>query len=152
MCFADEHPGGHGQQQLCGGGGATPLHHTLLQGGAVSSRSSRSAVPPQGRCWLSCWLTLPLPPSSSTYRATGQPVAVRYTQGSWEGELGVDLVSMPGGPNGSVLINIAAILASEGFFLPDIHWQGILGLAYPLLARVSVTVVTVVTETCSPAC
>lgn len=119
----------------------------------MSSRSSRSAVPPQGSFWLSCWLTLPLLPSSSTYRSTGQPVAVRYTQGSWEGELGVDLVSMPGGPNGSVLINIAAILASEGFFLPDINWQGILGLAYPLLARVSSAAgAPVVTETSSLAC
>lgn len=64
-------------------------------------------------------------------------MAVRYTQGNWEGELGVDLVSVPGGPNGTVVINLAAILMSEGFFLPDINWQGILGLAYPLLARVS---------------
>lgn len=64
-------------------------------------------------------------------------MAVRYTQGNWEGQLGVDLVSIPAGPNGTALINVAAILASEGFFLPDINWQGILGLAYPLLARVS---------------
>ncbi|CAF90923.1 unnamed protein product, partial [Tetraodon nigroviridis] len=72
---------------------------------------------------------------STSYRSAGRPVAVRYTQGNWEGELGVDLVSMPTGPNGTVPINIAAILSSDGFFLPDIHWQGILGLAYPLLAR-----------------
>lgn len=64
-------------------------------------------------------------------------MAVRYTQGNWKGELGVDLVSVPGGPNGTVVINLATILTSEGFFLPDINWQGILGLAYPLLARVS---------------
>lgn len=64
-------------------------------------------------------------------------MAVRYTQGNWEGELGLDLVSMPQGPNGTVVINLSAILSSEGFFLPDINWQGILGLAYPLLARVS---------------
>lgn len=76
---------------------------------------------------------------SSSYQSTGQGVAVRYTQGNWNGELGVDLVSIPEGPNGTVLINIAAILSSEGFFLPDINWQGILGLAYPLLARVRKT-------------
>lgn len=82
-------------------------------------------------------LTLPLLGSSSTYQSTGRPVAVRYTQGNWEGELGLDLVSVPEGPNGTAVINLAAILSSEGFFLPDINWQGILGLAYPLLARVS---------------
>ncbi|TNN01626.1 beta-secretase 2 isoform X1 [Takifugu rubripes] len=72
---------------------------------------------------------------SSSYQYTGQGVAVRYTQGNWNGELGMDLVSIPEGPNGTFPINIAAILSSEGFFLPDINWQGILGLAYPLLAR-----------------
>lgn len=72
---------------------------------------------------------------SSTYVSTGRTVAVRYTQGNWEGELGVDQVSIPNGPNGSMVINIAAILSSEGFFLPGVNWQGILGLAYPMLAR-----------------
>ncbi|XP_067102396.1 beta-secretase 2 isoform X1 [Osmerus mordax] len=72
---------------------------------------------------------------SSTYQATGRMVSVRYTQGNWEGELGIDRVSFPKGPNGTMSINIAAILSSEGFFLPGVNWQGILGLAYPLLAR-----------------
>ncbi|KAM8853999.1 beta-secretase 2 [Synchiropus picturatus] len=72
---------------------------------------------------------------SSTWQASDQTVAVRYTQGNWEGELGLDLVSIPQGPNGSISINIAAIMLSDGFFLPGINWQGILGLAYPLLAR-----------------
>lgn len=74
--------------------------------------------------------------SSSTYQSVGRSVAVRYTQGNWEGELGIDLVSIPKGPNGSIIINIAAIMSSDGFFLPGVNWQGILGLAYPLLARV----------------
>ncbi|XP_034405023.1 beta-secretase 2 [Cyclopterus lumpus] len=72
---------------------------------------------------------------SSTYQSSGQTVAVRYTQGNWEGELGTDRVSIPKGPNGTITINIAAILSSEGFFLPGVNWQGILGLAYPMLAR-----------------
>lgn len=72
---------------------------------------------------------------SSTYVSTGRTVTVRYTQGNWEGDLGIDHVSIPNGPNGTVTINIAAILSSEGFFLPGINWQGILGLAYPMLAR-----------------
>lgn len=72
---------------------------------------------------------------SSTWKPSDQTVAVKYTQGNWEGELGLDLVSIPQGPNGTISINIAAIMLSEGFFLPGINWQGILGLAYPLLAR-----------------
>lgn len=75
--------------------------------------------------------------SSSTYQSTGRAVAVKYTQGEWEGELGTDHITIPQGPSGTIIINIAAILASEGFFLTGINWQGILGLAYPLLARVS---------------
>nr|XP_046246316.1 beta-secretase 2 [Scatophagus argus] len=72
---------------------------------------------------------------SSTYQSVGRTVAVRYTQGNWEGELGIDRVSIPNGPNGTIVINIAAILSSDGFFLPGVNWQGILGLAYPMLAR-----------------
>ncbi|KAK2847023.1 hypothetical protein Q5P01_010022 [Channa striata] len=72
---------------------------------------------------------------SSTYRSTGRTVSVRYTQGNWEGELGTDYVAIPQGPNGTTIINIAAILSSDDFFLPGINWQGILGLAYPILAR-----------------
>ncbi|KAK0156291.1 Beta-secretase 2 [Merluccius polli] len=72
---------------------------------------------------------------STTFQPSGQAVAVRYTQGNWEGGLGTDQVSIPKGPNGTITINIAAITASDGFFLPGVNWQGILGLAYPLLAR-----------------
>ncbi|KAM3616367.1 uncharacterized protein V6R79_016843 [Siganus canaliculatus] len=72
---------------------------------------------------------------SSTYQSVGRTVAVRYTQGNWEGELGMDRVTIPKGPNGTIVVNIAAILSSDGFFLPGINWQGILGLAYPMLAR-----------------
>lgn len=73
---------------------------------------------------------------SSTYVSVGRTVAVRYTQGNWEGELGTDHVSIPKGLNGTIIVNIAAILSSDGFFLPGVNWQGILGLAYPMLARV----------------
>lgn len=66
----------------------------------------------------------------------GQTVTVRYTQGNWEGELGTDRISIPKGPNGTININIASIMASDGFFLPGVKWQGILGMAYPSLARV----------------
>lgn len=80
-----------------------------------------------------------LPLSSSTYRTSGKSVSVRYTQGDWQGELGSDFITIPQGLNGTIVINIAAILTSDGFFLPGINWQGILGLAYPILARVRQT-------------
>ncbi|KAF6721642.1 Beta-secretase 2 [Oryzias melastigma] len=72
---------------------------------------------------------------SSSFQALDRSVAVRYTQGNWEGELGIDNVSIPKGPNGTITVNIAAILSSDGFFLLGINWQGILGMAYPALAR-----------------
>ncbi|XP_062844077.1 beta-secretase 2 isoform X2 [Trichomycterus rosablanca] len=72
---------------------------------------------------------------SSTYTTGGKSVAAKYTQGDWEGELGTDIITIPQGPNGTFVINIVAILTSNDFFLPGINWQGILGLAYPFLAR-----------------
>ncbi|XP_043927504.1 beta-secretase 2 isoform X2 [Protopterus annectens] len=77
---------------------------------------------------------------SSTYQSLGLDVSVRYTQGSWSGELGKDIISISGGPNGSFTVNIATILESDNFFLPDINWQGILGLAYSALAKPSSSV------------
>ncbi|XP_023669472.1 beta-secretase 2 [Paramormyrops kingsleyae] len=73
--------------------------------------------------------------SSTTYQSLGKAVTVKYTQGDWEGELGSEQVSIPKGPNGTITVNIAAILSSNGFFIPGVNWQGILGLAYPILAQ-----------------
>lgn len=64
---------------------------------------------------------------------------VPYTQGKWEGELGTDLVSIPHGPNVTVRANIAAITESDKFFINGSNWEGILGLAYAEIARVSGT-------------
>ncbi|KAG9333366.1 hypothetical protein JZ751_012775 [Albula glossodonta] len=72
---------------------------------------------------------------SSSYVSSGRAVSVRYTQGNWAGELGRDVLSIPQGLNRTIAINIATILISDGFFLPGVNWQGILGLAYPTLAR-----------------
>lgn len=60
-----------------------------------------------------------------------------YTQGKWEGELGTDLVAIPRGPNVTVRANIAAIIKSDKFFINGSNWEGILGLAYAEIARVS---------------
>ncbi|XP_067897303.1 beta-secretase 2 [Heterodontus francisci] len=80
------------------------------------------------------------PELSSTYKSSDIEVSVKYTQGSWVGELGTDVVTIPKGPNGTVTISIATIIKSEDFFLPGINWQGILGLAYRMLAKPSSSV------------
>ncbi|XP_039713845.1 beta-secretase 2 isoform X2 [Pteropus medius] len=74
---------------------------------------------------------------SSTYRPKGFDVTVKYTQGSWAGLVGEDVVTIPKGFNGSFVVNIATIFESENFFLPGIKWNGILGLAYAALAKPS---------------
>jgi len=74
---------------------------------------------------------------SSTYRSKGFDVTVKYTQGSWTGFVGEDVVTIPKGFNSSFLVNIATIFESENFFLPGIKWNGILGLAYAALAKPS---------------
>ncbi|NXS01399.1 BACE2 secretase, partial [Oxylabes madagascariensis] len=76
------------------------------------------------------------PELSSTYRSQGIEVTVKYSQGSWTGVLGTDVITMPKGLYGSYTINIATILESENFFLPGVKWHGILGLAYDTLAKV----------------
>ncbi|XP_075710741.1 beta-secretase 2 [Rhinoderma darwinii] len=79
---------------------------------------------------------------SSTYQSLGLDVTVRYTQGSWSGVLGKDVISVPKGINDTFVVNIASIMASESFFMPEINWQGILGLAYRTLAKPSSSVET----------
>lgn len=80
--------------------------------------------------------TFPFSYRSSTYHPKGFDVTVKYTQGSWTGFVGEDIVTIPKGFNSSFLVNIATILESENFFLPGIKWNGILGLAYAALAKV----------------
>lgn len=77
-------------------------------------------------------------PRSSTYRPKGFDVTVKYTQGSWTGAVGEDVVTIRKGLNSSFLVNVATIFESENFFLPGIKWNGILGLAYAALAKVGI--------------
>lgn len=72
---------------------------------------------------------------SSTYRNLGRNVHVPYTEGSWDGELGNDVVSIPSLQNVTVHANIACITKSDGFFINGSNWQGILGLGYAGIAR-----------------
>ena len=63
-------------------------------------------------------------------------VAVPYTQGNWEGQLGTDLIRFIEAPNATVRVNIAMIESSENFFINGSNWEGILGLGYARLAKV----------------
>lgn len=72
---------------------------------------------------------------SSTYRSLGHDVHVPYTEGSWDGELGNDIVSIPTLPNVTVHANIACITKSNGFYINGSNWQGILGLGYAAISR-----------------
>ncbi|XP_074069949.1 beta-secretase 2 [Macrotis lagotis] len=74
---------------------------------------------------------------SSTYHSKNLNINVKYTQGSWTGLVGEDVVTIPKGFNSTFLVNIAIIFESEDFFLPETKWNGILGLAYATLAKPS---------------
>ena len=73
---------------------------------------------------------------STTYKEIGTSVYVPYTQGDWRGTLGTDLVTTQ-----SISVtsrsNIAFITESSNFFINGSNWQGILGLAYAKISRVS---------------
>ena len=74
---------------------------------------------------------------STSHFDSGRDVYVPYTQGNWKGTLITDVVSVDTLPNITVRANIATILSSSHFFINGSHWQGILGLAYAEIARVS---------------
>ncbi|GAB6018642.1 Beta-site APP-cleaving enzyme [Chamberlinius hualienensis] len=75
------------------------------------------------------------PNESQTFKYTGTRVFAPYTQGSWEGDLGTDIVGFSNAPELSVSSYVATITKSENFFINGSNWQGILGLAYPPIAR-----------------
>ncbi|XP_045209732.2 beta-secretase 1-like [Mercenaria mercenaria] len=72
---------------------------------------------------------------SSTYKGSGRSVTVPYTLGSWNGNLGEDVITISTIPDVSVTANIACIDKAEHFFMNDSNWQGILGLGYADIAR-----------------
>uniref|UniRef100_A0A287AQB5 Peptidase A1 domain-containing protein n=1 Tax=Sus scrofa TaxID=9823 RepID=A0A287AQB5_PIG len=74
---------------------------------------------------------------SSSYQPKGFDVTMKYTQGSWTGLTGGDLVTVPKDLSSSFLVNIATLFEPENFFLPAIKWNGTLGLAYATLAKPS---------------
>lgn len=73
---------------------------------------------------------------STSYQDQNRRVAVPYTQGNWEGELGSDLLRFVEGPNATIRVNVAAIQSSENFYINGSMWEGILGLGYARLSKV----------------
>jgi beta-site APP-cleaving enzyme 1 (memapsin 2) len=74
---------------------------------------------------------------STTYTNIGTTIYVPYTQGNWKGTLGIDIVQLTSLPNVTARANIAGIFSSAKFFINGSNWQGILGMGYPAIARVS---------------
>ncbi|XP_060554627.1 beta-secretase 1-like [Ruditapes philippinarum] len=72
---------------------------------------------------------------STTYKELGKSVTVPYTLGSWDGELGTDVIRITSIPNVNITANIACINKAEHFFINNSNWQGILGLGYAEIAR-----------------
>ncbi|KDR08609.1 beta-secretase 1-like [Zootermopsis nevadensis] len=73
--------------------------------------------------------------NSNTYVSHHKKVSVLYTQGFWGGELGSDVLNFPPLFTPLVRCDIAAIKTSHNFYMNGSHWQGILGLAYPVIAQ-----------------
>ncbi|XP_069696307.1 beta-secretase 1-like isoform X2 [Periplaneta americana] len=73
--------------------------------------------------------------SSSTYLSHYKKVSVLYTQGFWDGELGSDVLYFPSLNTPQVRCDVAAIQTSHNFYMNGSQWQGILGLAYTVIAR-----------------
>lgn len=105
-----------------------PLWEKIILGGILLSCIVNKQH--MHKCIFSFW-------RSSTYKSQGIDVTVKYSQGSWTGVLGTDVITIPKGIDGSYTINIATIFESENFFLPGVQWHGILGLAYGTLAKVN---------------
>uniref|UniRef100_A0A8C0H9M6 Beta-secretase 2 n=1 Tax=Chelonoidis abingdonii TaxID=106734 RepID=A0A8C0H9M6_CHEAB len=119
--------------------GTPPQKLNILVDTGSSNFAVAGAPNPDVTSFLGKWYQVI---KSSTYKSRGTDVTVRYTQGSWTGVLGTDVITIPKGINGTYTINIATILESENFFLPGVKWHGILGLAYDALAKPSSSVET----------
>jgi len=76
--------------------------------------------------------------SSQTFVNLSSYVHISYTQGSWSGFLGTDVVRITSLTNLSAFhANIAMMTEASNFFVNGSNWQGILGLGYSELAEVS---------------
>lgn len=75
--------------------------------------------------------------NSSSFVDLGQEVVVGYTQGNWSGRLGKDMVLFPAlqAVSTPLLTDVGLITASHNFYVNNSQWQGIVGLAFPVLAE-----------------
>ncbi|XP_066934058.1 beta-secretase 1-like [Clytia hemisphaerica] len=80
---------------------------------------------------------------SKTFVPLNRPVAVPYTQGNWQGELGTDFIQFIDALNVTVNVNVALIKSSENFFINGSNWEGILGLGYTHLSKPDSSVIPV---------
>lgn len=75
----------------------------------------------------------------ASFHDHGIGVSVVYTGGEWSGELATGIVSILD-QNEDILesskASFALIQSSKDFFINGAEWEGILGLAYPSLAKV----------------
>lgn len=74
---------------------------------------------------------------SRTLNDTGMTVTVPYTQGMWEGRLVLDWAILQNQSEFNSSVFIACITKSSEFFINGSDWQGILGMSYAEVARVS---------------
>ena len=75
---------------------------------------------------------------STSVQRVNKEIYVPYTEGSWRGFLATDTIQLPGYLNlTNFTANIAFIMESKEFFIKGSNWQGILGLAYSAIAKVS---------------
>ncbi|XP_063871122.1 beta-secretase 1-like isoform X2 [Scylla paramamosain] len=75
--------------------------------------------------------------NSSSFVDLEKEVEVGYTQGSWSGRLGKDVVLFPALQAGTTpyLMDLVLITSSHNFYVNNSQWQGIVGLAFPVLAK-----------------
>ncbi|MPC53585.1 Beta-secretase 1 [Portunus trituberculatus] len=75
--------------------------------------------------------------NSSSFVDLGKEVEVGYTQGSWSGRLGKDVVLFPALQTVTTphLVDLVLITSSHNFYVNNSQWQGIVGLAFPVLAK-----------------
>ncbi|RUS87731.1 hypothetical protein EGW08_004477 [Elysia chlorotica] len=72
---------------------------------------------------------------SSSFVDQETSIHVPYTEGEWNGQLGMDVVQIATAPNFSATAYVSCITKSKDFYIQDADWQGILGLAYKALSR-----------------
>ena len=74
----------------------------------------------------------------ANFRDLSTEVSVLYTSGEWSGTLASDMISVISSQGASPPTEayVALIESSKDFFIRGAEWEGIMGMAYPALAKV----------------